>query len=40
MERARQQREAIKPKNTDALSDTTQAEIDAIEARRKKNEQA
>ena len=40
MERARQQREAIKPKNTDALSETTQAEIEAIEARRKKNEQA
>jgi Na+-translocating ferredoxin:NAD+ oxidoreductase subunit B len=39
MERARQQREAIKPKNTDALSETTQAEIEAIETRRKKNDQ-
>lgn len=37
MERARQQREAIKPKNTDDLSDATQAEIEAIEARRKQH---
>jgi electron transport complex protein RnfB len=34
MERARQQRAASQPKNTDALSDSTQAEIEAIEARR------
>ncbi len=34
MERARQQREAIKPKNTDTLSEATKAEIEAIEARR------
>ncbi|HWU84998.1 MAG TPA: electron transport complex subunit RsxB [Rhodocyclaceae bacterium] len=34
MERARQQREAVKPKNTDHLSDATRSEIDAIEARR------
>lgn len=38
MERARQQREAIKPQNTEALSDTTRAEIEAIEARRRKSE--
>ena len=38
MERARQQREANKPQNTDNLSDATRAEIEAIEARRKKNE--
>lgn len=38
MERARQQRDAIKPQNTDNLSDATRAEIAAIEARRKKNE--
>lgn len=38
MERARQQREAAKPQNTDNLSDATRAEIEAIEARRKKNE--
>ena len=40
MERARQQREAAKPQNTDNLSDATRAEIEAIEARRKKNEGA
>lgn len=40
MERARQQREASKPQNTDNLSDATRAEIEAIEARRKKNENA
>jgi electron transport complex protein RnfB len=38
MERARQQREANKPQNTDNLSDATRAEIAAIDARRKKNE--
>ena len=38
MERARQQREAATPQNTDNLSDVTRAEIEAIEARRKKNE--
>lgn len=38
MERARQQREAAAPQNTDNLSDATRAEIEAIEARRKKNE--
>lgn len=38
MERARQQREAAKPQNTDNLSDSTRAEIEAIEARRKNNE--
>jgi electron transport complex protein RnfB len=38
MERARQQREASKPQNTEGLSDATRAEIEAIEARRKKNE--
>lgn len=38
MERARQQREASKPQNTDNLSDATRAEIEAIEARRKKSE--
>src|SRR5690606_19283734 len=38
MERARQQRDASKPQNTDNLSDVTRAEIEAIEARRKKNE--
>jgi electron transport complex protein RnfB len=40
MERARQQREAIKPQNTEGLGDATRAEIDAIEARRKKNEKS
>jgi electron transport complex protein RnfB len=39
MERARQQREAAKPQNTDNLSDATRAQIEAIEARRKKNEE-
>lgn len=38
MERARQQREAAKPQNTENLSDTTRAEIEAIEARRRKSE--
>ena len=38
MERARQQREATKPQNTDNLSDVTRTEIAAIEERRKKNE--
>ena len=36
MERARQQREAIQPQNTEGLGDATRAEIEAIEARRKK----
>ncbi|MDE2598956.1 MAG: electron transport complex subunit RsxB [Rhodocyclaceae bacterium] len=36
MERARQQREAIKPQNTEALNDATKAKIAAIEARRAK----
>lgn len=39
MERARQQREAAKPQNIDNLSDATRAQIEAIEARRKQNEQ-